>query len=568
MCRAIKILSILLASIILLPLFSCRDKANRQRLEAIDGMMDSKPDSALTLLEAISPDNLSESDRYFYALLTIKAKDKAYVRHTSDSAINSVLEYYNRHTSDPKYPEALYYGGRVNSDLGDYPTALRYFQDALDQLPENTENQLLRVNVLSQTGRLLNSLNLYEEASKYLIETLKVDSILNDPYGLTYDHQLFGAIQLHLKNYKLALTNFAKAKEWASKLDKRDELVMDVYTASVMLLINRTDTALHLIQRVSVSTINPGFVNLYNATAAQIYLEANILDSAEIHAKHLLNTKTLDNKKIGYLVLLSPKMRSRLSSDSLAILFDEFYSETQNSNYDKESKAAIIQQAMFNYQSYKKELLKEKNKFQAEENKGIILTIIAFILVILSLLLFYKYIKNKKFLDFSNDQINNLKNELKQLKNEHFDYNKEIQLAKKRNESQKESILMEFENTKMENPLPEEFFLTDIYMKFKESLELDKPIEVNKSLWIELEDTIKIYNKNFIKRLDIITNHTITRTEINTAMLIKCNFTPTQIRIISGTSPGAISSRREKLSKKIYDKKVGNQIIDSLIKFL
>ena len=59
-------------------------------------------------------------------------------RISTDSLIRTVLEYYEKHPGSEQYPEALYYGGRVYSDLGDSPTALRYFQHALDALSGET----------------------------------------------------------------------------------------------------------------------------------------------------------------------------------------------------------------------------------------------------------------------------------------------------------------------------------------------------------------------------------------------------------------------------------------------
>lgn len=80
------------------------------------------------MLDSIKYDGLSDHDRHFFDFLSIKANDKAYVRHESDSLILDVIDYYSSHNKDNIYPEALYYGGRVFSDLGDLPTALRYFR--------------------------------------------------------------------------------------------------------------------------------------------------------------------------------------------------------------------------------------------------------------------------------------------------------------------------------------------------------------------------------------------------------------------------------------------------------
>lgn len=120
------------------------------RLERIWDTVSDTPRDALMSLDSIDPSTLSESDRAFYNLLSIKAKDKAYISHTSDSLIMGVINHYTRHQDKELYPEALYYAGRVYSDLGDYSTAIDYFQKALNLLPAGTENRVLRGKMLSQ----------------------------------------------------------------------------------------------------------------------------------------------------------------------------------------------------------------------------------------------------------------------------------------------------------------------------------------------------------------------------------------------------------------------------------
>lgn len=162
-------------------LASCGDGRHHGRLEEISQSLDapssgvtSQQDSiirsALAELREMPADSLPESDRHFRDLLLIKASDKAYMEHTSDSLILDVIGYYSRHPENPLYPEALYYGGRVYSDLGDYPTALRYLQDALDILPSAPGALRLRDVTLGQTAWILNRLGLYDQAIPYLKE--------------------------------------------------------------------------------------------------------------------------------------------------------------------------------------------------------------------------------------------------------------------------------------------------------------------------------------------------------------------------------------------------------------
>ena len=94
------------------------------KFEEINILCDTDPHIAMSMLDSIDYGVLSTADRHRYDLLSIKSRDKAYVRHASDSLILDVVEYYDGHRKSGLYPEALYYGGRVYSDIGDLPTAL------------------------------------------------------------------------------------------------------------------------------------------------------------------------------------------------------------------------------------------------------------------------------------------------------------------------------------------------------------------------------------------------------------------------------------------------------------
>ena len=73
--------------------------------------------------------------------------------------------------------EALYYAGRVYSDLGDYPTTLRYFHDALDRISDDPEdNNILRASIASQTARLMLNLRMYSKALPFAETALEMQS--------------------------------------------------------------------------------------------------------------------------------------------------------------------------------------------------------------------------------------------------------------------------------------------------------------------------------------------------------------------------------------------------------
>ena len=102
------------------------------RLAAADSLLASNPDSALTLVEALTPDSLTgDGDRAYRALLVTQARYKCYITATSDSDINRALDYYRAHDDErEKLTRAYIYKGAVMEELGHPDSAMLYYKHA------------------------------------------------------------------------------------------------------------------------------------------------------------------------------------------------------------------------------------------------------------------------------------------------------------------------------------------------------------------------------------------------------------------------------------------------------
>ena len=82
----------------------------RRSLAAAEVLMDARPDSALMILQSISPASLgSDGGRALYDLLMTQALDKNYVDVTSDSLIRPAVEYYENSSDKLRLMKSLYY---------------------------------------------------------------------------------------------------------------------------------------------------------------------------------------------------------------------------------------------------------------------------------------------------------------------------------------------------------------------------------------------------------------------------------------------------------------------------
>ena len=88
-----------------------------------------RPEEAITLLQGLADamKTAPPSTQMYYRLLYIKANDKAYIPHTTDTLILPILHYYEKGGDPSLLSMAYYYAGRVYRDLNDAPQALDYF---------------------------------------------------------------------------------------------------------------------------------------------------------------------------------------------------------------------------------------------------------------------------------------------------------------------------------------------------------------------------------------------------------------------------------------------------------
>ena len=178
----------ILLTCLLLCFYACDRKPYPQSLIIADSLASIQPDSAIALLKTLE-DNIKtepESTQMYYQLLCIKANDKAYIRHTSDSLILLVLHYYIEKRDERHLPEAYYYAGRVYRDLEDAPQALDYFEKAIDALPIN-EGYQLKSKIYSQMGTLFLYQKTYDEALKMFKEAQKCDIALKDSANMVFN---------------------------------------------------------------------------------------------------------------------------------------------------------------------------------------------------------------------------------------------------------------------------------------------------------------------------------------------------------------------------------------------
>ena len=155
-------------------LTACNDpKPVTDALHRAERLMNEHPDSALAVLNTLSPDAMGKNrTRAHYALLYTQAQDKNYIDETNDSLITIATDYY-RHTDDVRRKFlSHYYKGRVLSNAENYLDATSCYMEA-EQLVDAVGDDYLVGLLYAEMGRIYRlyydypkSLEAYQKAAE------------------------------------------------------------------------------------------------------------------------------------------------------------------------------------------------------------------------------------------------------------------------------------------------------------------------------------------------------------------------------------------------------------------
>lgn len=592
----IKLIIILMLAAVL----SCHRHEADSRLQDIAGLCGSNPKAALDSLRAIERTRLSEPDQYLYDFIEIKASDKAYIRHTSDSLILKVVEYESRHKSNGRYPEALYYAGRVYSDLGDYPQAIRYFQDALDALGKNSSKQDLEAKITIQYARLLTSLRLYEEAIPLIEASIEMARQRRDSINEVYNMHLLGWTLMNADSLDKAENVFREAFLKSKFLSSGIMAKSQMQLASIKYRKEQTDSALMLIEGLP-DKVNPASRNRALALAALINMKAGRVDSAYRYAKDLLLCPDSNNKLTGYEILLSPEVIMMLgNTDTIAEYVSEYMNLISERYDDNESQLALLQQSRYNYQQHLRAKEKAQKRTQVALYTSAALLILIFALIIIVLLLRNRNRHTIIQLQAALEEARRFERTLKVLNHEKEERRGENIPAPAESESEtiadepmqdnsqaddtldvmaaktepflreeyREILLSTYENMQTPVETPVSITESSIYARLKDMVAANESLAKTNSLWKDLEQEVLKCSPDFKTKLKLLAGGKFSSYDMQTALLIKCGFTNKEMSILFDRKKGTIVSRRESLCKRVFDRQLGAATIDGIIRLL
>jgi len=123
---------IIIEALLITLLCSCTSRQTAQTLDEVEGYIQQRPDSALTVLESIPRSSLHpRSTKAKFSLLYAMALDKNYIDTADLSVIEPAVTYYRHHGSPDNKLKTYYYQARIYENDTEYDKAIVSFTRAL-----------------------------------------------------------------------------------------------------------------------------------------------------------------------------------------------------------------------------------------------------------------------------------------------------------------------------------------------------------------------------------------------------------------------------------------------------
>lgn len=143
--------SIIIMSVSVVMLVACeRHASTSEQMDIAEKLMNTKPDSALTILNSIHASGFKGKDAAKYALLKSMALDKNCIDTTTFDILEPAIDYYIKNGTPDEQFRTYYYQGRIYQNQGDDDSAMLSFMNACDLKQAVTDSLLLAHTFVAQ----------------------------------------------------------------------------------------------------------------------------------------------------------------------------------------------------------------------------------------------------------------------------------------------------------------------------------------------------------------------------------------------------------------------------------
>lgn len=560
----------LLYIIIWILLFSGCTKPYPTDIMLAECILKEKPDSALLLLNSIKNDigKQSVDIQMYYNLLLVKAYDKSYQLHTSDSLIKSIVAYYESKGDLEKLITSYYYLGRVYMDMHETPRAFKAFQKAVEISTDNRSYDILGL-VYNQLANLYAYQDIFDIAEKMQNKAYECFKLANDSFAIPYALRNIGRILNATGHPDSARIYYEKAYNAAFEIGSEShKIVIAGELVSLYLKHGEYAKAGDMLRVISEFPIPSRNLAQYYNNWGDYFLQMQSMDSAVFYYQKSIVNNNLYAKPHTYWQLYEI---SRQTGDYIEMVDNLIsYSVSLDSLQTIKKEETIRKlRAMYDFQRTERENDKLKKTADIQRSWIIFILVISF----LGGVTYYQYSLRRKL------KIRELETKLDSLRKTMYeksmqcvnDNNKEIEklkqllaLSSQEKDGLEHQLLIARKdklvrlNDHIESEQKEHAILvaslksTAIYVKCYSAIG-DKSVKLTQDDWVALQNAVNRAYDNFTERLFVFYS-SMTKIEFNICLLIKIGIPVSTISRLVCRTPSAISMCRKQLCKKIFNK--------------
>ena len=523
---------------------------------------------------------MTEAQRMRFHLLQAKAMNKAYVDFTSDSIMLKVVDYYDRHGSGYEKMTANYLLGCVYRDLGDAPTAMKYFERATKSDGKDIPTYKTLAHVHGQMAYLLEEQSLAESALRELDVAYKYSILAGD----TIDALTILSVKAPVYSLVNKMDSSEIVIDSCINMFKRmgcQQYAAQMCAYNIRYLLQKGEIG-KAHERIKIYETESGYFHngeiesgkeLYYYYKGLYYLGVNHTDSARTMFHKCLNYIADPNIKVSAyhgLSLLYDKIGPADSTAKYALLAYN----ANDSAYDRSvSEALIRQQALYNYSKYQETALRSAER-AATLGWWLFASLAVLVAVVCSTLFIYKkkkraagrriaimqerYETEKTLLQREMEEMNALLEERQSL------------LETKEDLLERREAELNIEIGKREQSIAElqervagyerEMHIKDIAVLEDEIQKA--PLKDDFSYYLknvmeqpsnkDWDKLIRFAKSNFPKLYVMLRNYNVNEREIRICLLTRLMFKPKDIAVLVGCRFPEVSLTRSRLIKKIY----------------
>lgn len=556
----------LIPAIILCTLsISCQNTNTNSIFSRSEKLIDDNPDSSIILLDELraSYNKLSKAEQMKLELLSARAQNKAYILFSTDSVMQKVCDYYDNHGTMEQKVESHYLLGCSYRDMGDFVQALQCFTDAISFSNDDTELQCLLSRIYAQMSVLykaqhspINEFNILQKAIKSALAAGDTLAALN-----YYDYTSGPLLIMNQLDSALKVCRIAK-KEYKRRGMKTDAAYVIPLEVDILLKKNEINNVASLIAEYERES---GFFDchgniekgreLFYELKARYYEQTELYDSALFYYSRVLeNEQNLDCREAAYKGLTSITKKQKRFSQS--VIYAEKYCDANDSSAIKRSSEEINRMnAIYNYNN----ILKKKEHAELESLKYRIVFLYTLVFLIILGFGLYIYISKRKKeyrkkLQTKNIEYSILINRYETATSELKSLKENTSSAIKRKEE--ELIKLQTEIKKHNDNIiniydDERAFLNSPYINNLHKLSC-KGVPISQS---EIEELLKTTEKEipiFYHR--IINSDKLSGKEKYICLLIRLNFSPSEIATLLNISMQSVTNLRSSINNKLFNK--------------